>query len=64
MHIASYIIFDPVKSQSHFYYGDYSTPTVPYNTPLVWYACFIFYSVEIIAFDIIVIVKLHVICVN
>ena len=25
-----------------------STPTVSYNTPLVWYAHFIFYSVRII----------------
>ena len=26
-----------------------STPTVSYNTPLVWYAHFIFYSVAVLA---------------
>ena len=41
------IIFDTAEYQPHYYYGDYSTPTVPYNTPLVWYAHFVFYSVQL-----------------
>ena len=32
-------------SADHTFIMVISSPTVPYNTPLVWYAHFIFYSV-------------------
>ena len=38
------IIFDTAVSANHTFIRVISTPTVPYSTPLVWYAHFIFYS--------------------
>ena len=36
------VIFDTAVSANHTFIRVISTPTVPYSTPLVWYAHFIF----------------------
>ena len=46
--VKNLVYYLTLRGANHTFIRVISTPTVPYNTPLMWYAlCIIFYSVAI-----------------